>query len=196
MDAKRARWVDPVYVLFLEDKSRQNASHGPLWLLPIFRPGTAGFPNTDLFKTHAGPERVTRLCPDDVGAQTVPQMLKHGLREHFRRRIQMFKPDDPIPIHGLKMRVLGVVGVHAKRMVVLFQKISDEAFDDFKVADHLVCIEGISRKNTFHFPRVTVGKTAFIGVLRKHVPVLNFERFADTESHEINALIRSWRRRG
>ncbi len=96
----------------------------------------------------------------------------------------MREPDHSFPIDLFKMRELGVVRVHAKRMIVHFQKFADEAFDDLKVAHHLVCIEGSRGEDTLDLASVPMGKAAFIGMLRKHVAVFNFERFANTEAHE------------
>ena len=92
-------------------------------------------------------------------------MLENGLGDNFSGGVEVFKPDDSFAVGLFEMWVLGVVGVHAECMIKLVQKVTDETFNDFEVADHLVCVEGVRNEYTFNLTRVPVRKTALVGML-------------------------------
>lgn len=78
-----------------------------------------------------------------------------------------------------------IVGVHADRVIVAVEPLTEDEFEDFEIADHLPIIERIAFEDTFDLSGMAMGKAALIGMLAQHVTVFDFKDSADAIGHEV-----------
>jgi len=120
--------------------------------------------------------------------KVICNVVEECLCQHLGRGFGILKGNDSIPVgffEGFKHRVLGV---HAEGMVEGVQIVADGIFHDFEVADHAMGIEFIGLDNDFYLATVPVWKTALVRVVREHVPVFDFDGFADAKGHGFRFL--------
>ena len=134
------------------------------------------------------------MGPDWIlGVRLIHEVAQRSLGVHVDSpchdlscRIFAIKANDAIAICFFEKFKFWVLGVHAKGVIISFQKISDHAGDEFEIKNHLAIIQGVSLKDEFNFASVPVGKSALIRVLGEEVAVFDLDHFA-------NAIWHGWR---
>jgi hypothetical protein len=74
-------------------------------------------------------------------------------------------------------------------MVVAIEERAHDLIDDLEIALHLVRVERVCLERELHLPRVPMWKAALVRVLRKHMAILDLERFANAIRHESDVVL-------
>ncbi len=110
-------------------------------------------------------------------------MLIDSTRHYLRCWVFAFKTDDAVAVSFFKELKFGIIGIHAECVIIGFKEIANHATNEFEIKNHLSLVECIRLKNKLHLARVSVRKTALIGVLGEEVAVFDLDHFANSVGH-------------